>query len=494
MNKDSPFKPKLPFNLELLMLTPEYLRNLKEVKSKDVYEQNSTVFKSDGLFSTEIFGNVGTPERLEKFGYIDLGVKVFHPLIFRHLINLESYYKGIIEGTQYAIWDEDSQNFIPTSPDEGNTGFAFFVKYYDNIKFRETDSEIRQKRIEFIKRYNSKQVLLDKWLVIPAGLRERRELENGKVLEDEINNLYRKLLTVSATAKRFKIDDEDNEYLDSVRYRVQKAVIDVYEYIENILSGKKGFIQGKWAKRALVYGTRNVITAIPIKIKNNHQPNRPRFTDTIIGLYQFSKGILPVVIFQLRSRFLNDVFDISSNKVYLYNKDTFKKELVEISEKTRSQWVTDDGLEDTINKLIYDEIAKSPIEVDNHYMFLVYDDGENIELIEDVDMLPYSYDRKKIRPLTFIEMLYLAIFDIYKKYPGFVTRYPITGLGSVYPTKFYIKTTMNGRTVKFRFKGQSVPVTIYEYPELDDEIYKSMSPSVFRIGRLGADFDGFEKN
>jgi len=490
MENQSPFKPKIPFNIELLMLTPEYLRNLKEVKSKDVYEQNSTVYKADGLFSTEIFGKIGTPERLEKFGYIDLGVKVFHPLIYRHLINLESLYKGIIEGTKYAVWDDNLKNFIPADQSTGKTGFAFFVKHYDDIIFRETDSEIRKKRIEFIKKYTSKQVLLDKWLVIPAGLRERRELENGKVLEDEINNLYRKLLTVSETAKRFKIEDEDNEFLDSVRLRVQKAVINIYEYIENILSGKKGFIQGKWAKRALVYGTRNVITAIPIKIKNNNQPNRPSFTDTIIGVYQFAKGILPVVIYQIRTRFLNDVFDVTSNKVFLYNKKTLEKELVEISEKTRSQWVTDDGLEDTINKLIYDEIAKSPIELDNHYMFLVYDDGENIELIEDVNTLPYSYDRKKIRPLTYLEMLYLSIFDIYRKYPGFVTRYPITGLGSVYPTKFYLKTTMTARTVNFRFKGQSVPTVIYEYPDYRYEIYKSMSPSVFRLGRLGGDFDG----
>jgi DNA-directed RNA polymerase beta' subunit len=203
---DSPFRPKIPFNIELLILNSNLIKNLGEVKSKDVYEQNSTVFKQDGLFSTEIFGPKGSPERMTKFGYINMGIKILHPLIYRHLTKLETLYKGILTGDKYAVWDENILNFVPADMETGQTGYNFFMKYYDKIKFRETNSEKRTEIIKFIKKYKAKDVLIDKYLVIPAGMRDRMELPNGKVLEDEINNLYRKLLTVSSTAKKLQDD------------------------------------------------------------------------------------------------------------------------------------------------------------------------------------------------------------------------------------------------------------------------------------------------
>jgi len=488
--KNTTFKPKIPFNIELLILTTDLIKYLGEVKSKDTYEQNSTVFKEDGLFSSTIFGPKGSRERMEKFGYIDLHIPVFHPLIYRHLISLESLYKGILDGSKYAIWDDKIKNFLPADKTTGETGYNFFIKHFDEIKFRETDSDLRKNKINFIKKYKAKDVLISKYLVIPAGMRDRTELPNGKILEDEINNLYRKLLTVANTAKRFRIDAKDNPIINTVKNRLQKAVLDIYEYIENILSGKEGFIQGKWTKRTITYGTRNVITALPIKIRHNKQPNRPKMDHTVIGIFQFAKAITPVTIYQIRTKFLNRVFDQNSNMSYLYNKKTLEKEMVEISEKTRSNWITDEGLENTINKLSQDEIKRSPIIVDDHYMFLLYDDGKNIELIDDVNSLPYTYNKKYIRPMTYIELLYLALYDVADRYPGFVTRYPITGLGSVYPTKFYIKVNLNPRVVNLRLHGQAEGVTLYEYPNLNEPFFSSMSPHITHLDRLDADFDG----
>jgi len=484
------FRPKIPFNIEILILTTDIVKRLGEVKTKDVYEQNSTVFHKDGLFSTEIFGPVGSKERLERFGYISLGTDIIHPLVYRHLCKLESLYKGIIEGTKYAIWDDEEKNFKPATKADGETGFSFFIKHFDEIKFRETNSEIRKKRIEFIKKYKAKDVLVDKWLVLPAGMRDRQVLPNGKVLEDEINNLYRDLLTISNTAKKFGSEALGSKFIDPIKARLEKKVTEIYEYIENILSGKEGFIQGKWVKRTVMYGTRNVITAIPIKIKVNHQPNRPRFDQTVIGLYQFTKGITPIAIYHIRTKFLNNVFDPESNNAYLYNPKTFEKELVEVSNKTRSQWVTDDGLEKSINKLIQEDIQKAPIVVDGKYMFLVYDDGNVVEIIDDVRLMPVGYDKKYIRPMTYMELVYLSIFDIADNYPGFVTRYPITGLGSVYPTKFYLKTTIEGREVLYKGLHQPQPIKLYEYPRFDSKPFLSLSPNVAFLGRLGADFDG----
>ena len=490
----TPFRPKIPFNIELLILKSDMVKRLGEVKSKDIYGQNSSTFHPEGLFSTTIFGEVGSEERMSRFGYIDLGLPVMHPLIYRHLIKMSSLYKGIAEGTQYAVWDEDLHDFVKATPDIGKTGLSFLMSKYDYINFKQSDSKERDIIISFLKKYTLNDIKVDKWLVIPAGMRDLIITASGKELQDAINDLYRKLLTVSSTAKRFKLDTNDPSFIDSIKIRLQKVLLEIYEYIENILDCKEGFIQGKWTKRRILYGTRNVLTAIPIKVKSNLQENRPTFDHTVVGIYQFVKAITPAAIFHIRAKFLNYTFDKESVNAYLYNMKTYEKELVEISEKTRSQWVTDDGLEDTINKLEQDEIKNSPIIVDGHYLYLIYDDGKNIEVIDDVRMLPPTYNKKYIRPMTYVELLYLSLWDVIDKYLGFTTRYPITGMGSVYPCRFYVKTTIEGREVNYKGLGMTDYVKLYEYPKLGTPYYNSMSVHVSRLGRLGADFDGDKLN
>ena len=56
------------------------------IKKYDVQEVTSTRTLSSGnmvnplgLFSTEIFGDFGSQDRMEKFGYIDLGIKILTP-------------------------------------------------------------------------------------------------------------------------------------------------------------------------------------------------------------------------------------------------------------------------------------------------------------------------------------------------------------------------------------------------------------------------------
>jgi len=483
-------KSLIPFNIELLILNSDMIRKLGEVKTKDIFQQNSTTFHPEGLFSTEIFGEVGTIDRMERFGYINLYLPVLHPLIYRHVTKLKSLYSGILNGTKYVVFDKKLKDFVEVPITEGFTGFDYFMEYYDQIEFQRTDSKQRDELIRFIKKYKSNQVLTDKWLVIPAGLREYIITSTGKELKSEINDIYIKLLSIASTAKNFKDTVKNggyNAYINSVRMRLQKVVLEIYEYIENILDGKEGFIQGKWTKRRLIYGTRNVITALPIKVEDNRDKDRPGFNHTVIGLYQFMKGIAPVTIFNVRTKFLSRTFDKESHNAYLYNKKTFKKELVQISEKTRSKWVTDDGLEETMNKLIQDDIKSSPIIVDNHYLYLVYDDGERIYLIDNIDNLPEGLDKKYIRPMKYVELFYLSIYDDIKRFPGFVTRYPITGMGSVYPSYFYVKTTLKGRTVKFKGFTDIEERVIKEYPDFTSKYFNSMSPNVTHLARLGAD-------
>ena len=53
---------------------------VKEVTSTEILMSKGT-YHPDGLFSNEIFGAEGTPERNKTFGFISLNTKVIHPAL-----------------------------------------------------------------------------------------------------------------------------------------------------------------------------------------------------------------------------------------------------------------------------------------------------------------------------------------------------------------------------------------------------------------------------
>ena len=93
------------FNIDFLILSKEQIRMLGEVTKLNVFEQNSNVFSSEGLFSTEIFGAIGTDARTETPGYIDLHVTIMHPLVYQQLTTLKSFYGEILSGKKKSTFD-----------------------------------------------------------------------------------------------------------------------------------------------------------------------------------------------------------------------------------------------------------------------------------------------------------------------------------------------------------------------------------------------------
>ena len=480
-----------PTNLDILILDKDMTRKMGEVTSRDIFEQNSTEFNAKGLFSTTIFGSVGSKERMTRFGYINIHLKILHPRAYKEITSLSSLYKGICEGKKYAKYDPRYKDFVETDRLEGKTGFNFFIEHMDKIDFKNNNNSTeRLFKIEFIKKYKKEELLMDKFLVIPAGLREYILTESGKPLENEINNYYRKVLAVATTAKQFKSETKDNEFINTILIRLQNAVTVVYDHLENMLDGKSKFIQGKWTKRSITYGTRNVITGVPVNIKDLKDKDRPGPLSTILGVYQASKGLLPITIFQIRTKFLHDIFDQESTRAMLIDPKDLKRKPVNLSEKYRARWVTDDGLEETINKMDNDEIAKSEIVIDKYYLMLIYDGPNEVRILKDIDQLPQGYDPKYVRPMTYLELIYLSLFDIINNYPGYITRYPITGYGSIVPSYPYLKTTLKSKTVNVYLPGWVEPKISREYPLLDSKLFISMSIPTLYLNGLGADFDG----
>jgi hypothetical protein len=489
--------PDQPFNLKLLEMDEFIKQNrVGQVTSHAIFEASGggTLFEKTGLFSEEIFGQIGTPERLVTFGYIELNTAVLNPLVYKNLVTLNALYEEIIEGRSYAIWDENINNFVKSTNHDLNakTGFTFFMEHFLDINFKYSESHQRADKIDIIKKYGS-SCFIRRMIVLPAGLRDIRTTDS-RLTQDDINKLYLSLLSYTFALPPNAI----NLIYDSIKVSIQKKIVEVYEYIDNIVTGKRGYIQNKYGKRRVALGTRNVITSTTYSTLT---PNDLQYLDsdtTKIGLYQSMKGLQPLSIHYIRSIFLDPRFKTESNTIALTNPDTLLLEYKEISNKELSRFNTNQAIEVLINRFANADVRHLPITIkdinnNNYYLYMVYDTGDTISLfrsIKDLEVqLGHPPNKKYIHPLTWIEMFYMSVYRAASNRHVFITRYPVIQDDSCYPSRIHLATTSPGRIVKAISLLSDDVVQIYpEYPVLESRSYlDSMALHLSKLQGIGGD-------
>lgn len=473
------------FNIELLTKFDPKSLMMRKVSSMNIFLPSSNTFDPDGLFSTEIFGSIGSASRNTVLSYIDLHIGILHPIIYESIVGMKKYYEDIFAGRGYYTFNKQLGTFELADPTTGQTGYEFFISCLPYIKFEDTGSDQRMYKIKLIEKYNNPESLIDKWIVIPPGLREYTVNENGKPSEDEINGMYRKILMASNLLLNIKITKENIASVNTVRYKIQRTVNAVYDHIITLLNGKSKFIQGKWTKRGILYGTRNVIA--PSFSGNSDLDSDDVLTTnhTGVGVHQYVKSISPIIKNKLHSMFINKILDPNNDKAYLANKETLKIEEVKLDIKKRDEWLSMDGLDHIIEKLGYDDLIKEPITIGDHYLIILYDDFKSIKVINSNNDITPDMEFDKIRPMTYGELFYIVAHEFEDKYPAFVTRYPVTGLGSIYPTWLKLRSTVKDRKVEY-INGMDRRV-LNHYPILTEEYRRSLMIDVTRLDKLGAD-------
>lgn len=480
----------IPFNIELLNLSSDKLTGIMPVTSLDMFEGMSKDLHNDGLFSLSIFGRIGSPARSTRISFIDIKAKIYHPVVFRALVQLKSLYGEILQGKSFAVWDHESKDFVKSNQLEGETGFHFFEQYWKDIEFEERPSDIRHANIELLKKYKNVG-MTDKVIVMPAGLRDIEVETDGRISVNEINNFYKKLLSIANTITPNAVS-ESIEMLNGARYTMQMTFNQIYDLIESLIKGKRKLIMGKWASRRIHNGTRNVITSSDLTSEELNSPSNVGFNDTICGLYQYIKAMGKMSVFHLRTGFLSNVFTSSQSPAVLVNKQTLKKEHVNVNSEIFDQWMSDEGLEKIITLYGEESIRHSELEVNGYYVGLIYKAPGVFKIFQDIDELPEGFDKKYVSPLTFTELIYCSVYGDSSKYPALVTRYPVTGFGSIYVSKVYLKPTL--KTEKRVPLGEDwqpntyLPVA-HNFPTNTDFV-NSLSPHPSKLQRLGADFDG----
>ncbi len=483
---------KLPFNVTILQPTKQRLQSLRPVTALDHYDGMTQNFHPDGLFSTVIFGRVGDPLRDKRFSYIDIKVPIFHPVMFKKLRQLRALYTNIIMGKAYAKWSPELSDFEPATEVDGQTGFTFFIQHWKEIKFKHNRSSARSLRIAAIEKFRD-VALTDKVIVIPAGLRDLH-VEDGRTSEDEINSLYRRLLIVANTIAPSEINNTSS-MMDVPRASLQTTFNTIYETLETMITPKKGFLQGKWGSRRIFDGTRNVIVAMNTVVDQLGSPRTITPNHCQLGLYQTARGALPLTMYLLKNSCIAGAFNGGDNKAVLVDKKTLKPTYVDVSNDILDKWTSKEGLEKLIDGLENVSKRNLPIEISGHYLALVYFDDKEFRVFNNIDDLPADKDRTKVHPITLFSLVYLSGYRRFYELVSTITRYPIAGAGSIFPTSVYVSTTISA-SAKWElgpdWQRLGDDYIAREFPDfsLEAEFFDSMAMHPSREPGATADHDG----
>lgn len=483
-----------PFNLDPLIVKPTELRSLQQVKVPDIFEGSSQIFHAEGLFSTTIFGNVGTEQRDNTFGYIDIKLPVLHPFMLKIVTQLRGFYKDLIAGKTYAIWDEKEKDFVASNQIDGQTGFYFFLNHWKDIKFKRTSSRLRDERIAYFEKFKHESEM-DKVMVYPAGLRDVQVDEVGRVKKDEVNDHYLALIGIS-NAISHDVSRGNTNIMDTTRLSLQNALVRVYEHFYSMVEGKGGSIQKQLASRNIYYGSRNVITPFAADVHNVASESAPNSSNTVIGLFQLMNAVLPFVQNWVLTNWSNQVFSPMEGSASLIDPESLKRELVKLPPDVVDRWTTSSGVETLISNFQYPNLRNKPVKIEGRYLALIYQNEHYFKILWSIDELPEGeeFSAKDVHPMTYIEMFYLAGYQKWNTLPLYITRYPVEGNGSIYPSYAYLRTTLKDYQLyelgdDWKPKGEEY--LALSYPNIQTASYMdAMSVHPSHLAAMGGDHDG----
>lgn len=481
--------PTNPFNIGVMKLEPSMLSRLPRIRTAETYDGLKGQFHPEGIYSTILFPEQGDERRDYIFGYIKLNTTIMHPYICHWLKKVKRLHESIWMGEAYAIFNPQTKEFEPSNIDEGQTGYAFFMKHLPELQFKRNTSAKRNAIIDNLEKYRDRYTM-EYYLILPPGLRDLSVDEQGKTTEDEVNEHYRKMIRLSNSLEGAK--HQGNE-VDNIRMNIQLVGNIIFQYFKTMLSGKRGFLLSKWGSRNVHNGTRNVISSMDTSIDVLGSDRAYTVDSALVGLHQMLKACGPIIHYLVKqSPLYMAAFPQREEFAYLIDPVKMKRVPVKIEDYELDKWTTIEGIDKQIDKMGIPEIRSYPIMVQGHFLGLVYQDSEKYQLLDDIDELPAGWDKQYVHPITYSEFFYLIGKDEYYNKSAQITRYPVIGDRSTYVGRPYCKTTVIGLHLQEYQKGNPVHGSYaLEYPDLKNPVWlNTVSPHSGRLSGLDGDFDG----
>lgn len=439
------------YNKKINHLRLEILDCDKFVKVNDCKEITNPVFfakngapTDDGFLSNTIFG-ITKEERAGTFAYIDLGGYYLDPSCYKNWCKLDKRIKDIISKNGY--YELDKNGYIVGAETGGSNGIEFLRKNIHNIKFKRTESQKRDMRVNYLE-YNRDRMFIRKYIVIPPYYRDTNTGNGGTVGIDGINKLYQRLLLAVQSLKTTQ--EYGFDMSGPMTLRTQEILLSIYDWAcgnsNNTIQVEQGIgIGSKFGvlRRAAMnktsnYTARLVITAPELKT-NRPEDMMADIDHAAVPLYACIACLRPYIVFWMKRFFENEFV---GTELYPVLNKSGQIEYVKVKDPLIT--FSDDVIVDQMEKFIHaynDRFSPIEIPVENsskvYYMSFKgsYTDSNKVKPIQ-----PNSPD-PTVRRMTWCDLFFMAAVDESKDKSVMITRYPIDKPTNTLPTGINVAST-----------------------------------------------------
>lgn len=464
------------------------------------YDGNPT---PDGLFSYELFG-MSDEERKNIFGYIDLHSYFIHPLVYVIMISRMGSLRDIITGRKYAVLADGKIKYVPETYAGAETGIKFLydnfekIRWIDEIEEVEIDSIDKKTRLKFIQSLKKDEFFVTKWLVLPPFYRDQSS--TNRSMGDEINNLYKELIS---KARSLKAGFSFDLFGDETKLRMQEILKELYFTTTAPVSGKhlvndggtkvlKGSGKNSLFRKHLLGKTLDWTASCVITSPQNNKANTVSRKPVPFGYSDFPLATTISMFFP---------FFVSEAALFLQDAlNSFASDNATKIKKINTSQFSTDVIEKFLKKFVKATDDRfSPI------IFEYYDlDNKKVTMTMDIIEYKTENDAKTgengiTRPFTLTDLLYHLACIITRDKHAYVTRYPIAYFQNIYPCKVKPLSTVETRHVWIQYsKGSG---NVYEYDEypmipgaghsyLDSKFCDVMIIGNPYLAQMGGDYDG----
>ena len=441
------------------------VNQLRQVTVPSFFEADGGV-TAGGVFSAEIFGRPGSEDRRRRWGYIDLGGRYLHPLVYKTCTQLDRKFADVVSGSRRLRLSKTGvPEEVPESEPGGFTGIEGLYDNWEKIDWGkiETGSQ-RGERVGLLNVVPRDRAFISKWPVMPAIYRDVETTSTSGIREvPPINYLYVRLLTSAPTVV------SGLSFADGARkLRAQETLLEIHRASLELIAGKKGLIQDRLLGKFNDYSVRGVLSG-PALAKANHPSEQEVPFGTVgIPLYLHINLFQPFVIRALgevlrpyvegQERILIPdgkggltYFELPADAKASVGPDLFKK------------WITR-FMRSQANRM-------DPI--------MLVSRGKEVRVP--------LYDAILGRQTTLLDLFYIVAERVNRDKYVMFTRYPVEDFRACHFAKASILTTE--RTERRELRGD----VLERYPVLSEPIrwVDSMRINNSYTSAMGADFDGW---
>ena len=293
-----------PYNYELNKIR-------KRLPVVDSFEKKS----SSSIFSSAVFG-VTEEELQTKSALINLGCYVFRPLVLQAFSRINRKYVACATSTgkefyfRKGILYEIDDTYEPYPDDIVGYGPMFLYNNWNNIdkkQFKQDHGRLSNKELKLSISKLTRDQLFTNYIYVIALAFRSENIENGRTVNDW-NVLYSEIIRAANQYKMMKAGVAGvNVDLRDMESIIQKAVLDLGDYIKDTYFGPHGIGREQVLSRNVDNGARMVIIPTVWKEKKLRQA---RIGMRASGVpIQFLLPMFKETIIKFSNTFIQDLFN-----------------------------------------------------------------------------------------------------------------------------------------------------------------------------------------